>query len=170
MKKTLILLAVLAAAALILGGLAYASSRYNIQAVTDAIRAIGKPSYSEESRSLIDAADERIAALDPNLHLEEKIGNFDGLKAAKVTYVEQAIVRMYRAIRDRQDESLIREYLADAEAACSQYLTEADRSLVHNYQDLADAREKYGAGNQAAPADEAPAPAGQPVEIDLCGV
>ena len=36
----------------------------------------------------------RRPGLDPNLHLEEKIENLDVLKSAKVTYVEQAIIRI----------------------------------------------------------------------------
>ena len=58
--------------------------------------------------------------------------------------MEQAIIRMYRAIRDKQDETVIREYYADAEEAFSHYLTEEDIPLVHNWKDLTDAREKYG--------------------------
>ena len=95
MKKQLRLLIALTVAALIIGGLAYASARYGVETVTRAIDAIGKVTYSEESRASIDAADEKISALDPNLHLTEKIGNISVLKAAKVTYVEQAIIRMY---------------------------------------------------------------------------
>ena len=51
---------------------------------------------------------------------------------------------MYRAVRDKQDESVIKEYLADVEEAFDHYLTEEDIPLIHNYQDLIDAREKYG--------------------------
>lgn len=170
MTKEVKLLIILTAVALILGGLVYASARYNIKAVSDAISAIGKPTYSEESRGLIDAADERISGLDPNLHLDEKIENLDALKSAKVTYVEQAIIRLYRAIRDKQDEAVIRQDLADAEEAFSSYLTEADIPLVHNYRDLADAREKYGEKNSPAPVTELQIIPSQPVEIDLCGV
>lgn len=170
MKKQLKLLAVLAAVTLILGGLALASSRYNINAVTDAISAIGKVTYSEESRKLIDTADERIRGLDPNLHLEEKIANIDALKSAKAAYAEQAIIRMYRSIRDKENETVIRAYLADAEEAFSAYLTEADIPLVHNFQDLADAREKYGEQNTQAPETNLQNTTSQPMEIDLCGV
>ena len=168
MKKQLYLLIVFTVIALVIGGLAYASARYGIKAATRAIDAIGKVTYTEESRALIDAADEKIAVLDPNLHLTEKIGSFNALKAAKVTYVEQAIIRMYRAVRDKQDEETIKQYLSDAEEAFSRYLTEEDAPLVHNYQDLIDARAKYG-----NPAGELPGcdlkqaePTGN--TIDLC--
>ena len=144
MKKQLKLLIIPAVIALVLGGLVLASSQYSVNRITESIDAIGKVTYSGESRKLIDAADERIAGLDPNLHLDRRIGNLDTLKSAKVTYVEQAIIRMYRAIRDKQDETVIREYYADAEEAFSHYLTEADIPLVHNWKDLTDAREKYG--------------------------
>ena len=144
MKKQIRLLIALIVFALVIGGLTYASARYSITSATDAIDAIGKVSFWDESRRLIDEADEKLAALDPNLHLTEKIENIESLKAAKVTYVEQAIIRMYRAVRDKQDESVIKEYLADAEEAFDHYLTEEDLPLIHNYQDLIDAREKYG--------------------------
>ena len=144
MKKQIRLLIALIVIALVIGGLTYASARYSITSATDAIDAIGKVSFSDESRRLIDEADEKLAAFDPNLHLTEKIENIESLKAAKVTYVEQAIIRMYRAVRDKQDESIIKEYLADAEEVFDHYLTEEDIPLIHNYQDLIDAREKYG--------------------------
>jgi Type IV secretory pathway, TrbF components len=144
MKKQIRLLIALIVIALVIGGLTYASARYSITSATDAIDAIGKVSFSDESRRLIDEADEKLAALDPNLHLTEKIENIESLQAAKVTYVEQAIIRMYRAVRDKQDESVIKEYLADVEEAFDHYLTEEDIPLIHNYQDLIDAREKYG--------------------------
>ena len=144
MKKQLRFLIALIVIALVLGGLTYASARYGVKSTAEAIDAIGKVSFSEESCRLIDEADEKIAALDPNLHLEGKIKNIDSLKAAKVTYVEQAIIRMYRAVRDKQDEETIKQYLADAEEAFGHYLTENDIPLIHNYQYLIDAREKYG--------------------------
>ena len=151
MKRQLRLLAALTLIALIIGGLVFALVRYGVKDVTKAIDAVGKVTYSAESRALIDAADKKIAALDPNLHLTEKVKNIDILKAAKVTYVEQAIIRMYRAVRDKQDEDTIKQYLSDAEEAFSHYLTEEDIPLVHNYQDLIDARAKYG-----NPTDEPP--------------
>ena len=86
------MLAVLAAVAVVIGVLAYASARYSVSSIKKSIDAIGKVSYSEESRRLIDAADEKLNALDPNLHLDGKIENISVLKAAKVTYVEQAII------------------------------------------------------------------------------
>ena len=144
MKKQLHLLIALLVIALVIGGLTYASARYNIKSAANAIASIGKVNFSEESRRLIDEADKKIAVLDPDLHLTDQIENIESLKAAKVTYVEQAIIRMYRAVRDRQDESVIREYLADAEEAFEHYLNEEDIPLIHNYQDLIDAREKYG--------------------------
>ena len=144
MKKQLRLLIALTVIALVVGGLTYTSARYSVRSATDAINSIGKVSFSEESRKLIDKADEKLIALDPDLHLTDKIENIGSLKAAKVTYVEQAIIRMYRAVRDKQDESVIKEYLKDAEEAFTHYLTEEDIPLVHNYQDLLDAREKYG--------------------------
>lgn len=168
MKKQIILLIVLVAIALVIGGLAYASARYSVKAVTKAIDDIGKLSYSEESRALIDAADERLAALDPNLHLTDKVGNIDTLKAAKVTYVEQAIIRLYRAVRDKQGEDTIKEYLADAEEAFAHYLTEEDIPLVHNYNDLSDARAKYGEKTDPLPGNNLREQVPQETEIELC--
>ena len=144
MKKRWLIRCALLVIALVIGGLTYASARYNIKSAANAIASIGKVNFSEESRRLIDEADKKIAVLDPDLHLTDQIENIESLKAAKVTYVEQAIIRMYRAVRDRQDESVIREYLADAEEAFEHYLNEEDIPLIHNYQDLIDAREKYG--------------------------
>lgn len=168
MKKQLRLLIALTVAALIIGGLAYASARYGVETVTRAIDAIGKVTYSEESRASIDAADEKISALDPNLHLTEKIGNISVLKAAKVTYVEQAIIRMYRAVRDKQDEYTIKQYLADAEEAFSHYLTEDDIPSVHNYQDLLDARAKYGGKSDKLPGENLKEKFKQETTLDLC--
>lgn len=168
MKKQLKILIVLVIVALILGGLVLATSSYNVNAITDGISAIGKVTWSEESRKQIDAVDDRIATLDPDLHLEEKVQNLDELKNAKVKYVEQAIIRLYKSIRDKQDEETIRQYLADAEEAFSHYLTDADIPLIHNYKDLTDAREKYGNPEGAAQDNSKPnnqQPAGP---IELC--
>ena len=168
MKKQLKILIILIVIALILGGLVIASAQYGVKAVTDAVNDIGQVTYSEETRRLIDAADEEIGRLDPNLHLTERVENIDDLKAAKVKYVEMAIKRLYIAVRDRKDETLIREYLADAEEAFSHYLTEADIPLIHNYQDLEDARKKYadqtGPVNKTNEAD--PVAPSQP--LNLC--
>lgn len=168
MKKQLKILIALVAAALVLGGLVIASAQYSIKAITDGIDAIGKVTWSEESRERIDAVDLKIGKLDPNLHLTEKIGNLDTLKAAKVTYVEQAIIRLYRAVRDKEDEAVIRQYLTDAEEAFSHYLTEADIPLVHNYQDLADAKEKYGENNDPEAGNGGPEEAPKSIPVELC--
>ena len=168
MKKQLKILIVLVIAALILGGLVLATSSYNVKTITDGISAIGKVTWSEESRKRIDEVDERIASLDPDLHLDEKVENLDELKNAKVKYVEQAIVRLYKSIRDKQGEETIRQYLDDAEEAFSHYLTEADIPLIHNYKDLTDAREKYGNQEGAAQDNGNPYKL-QPAEpIELC--
>ena len=168
MTKQLRLLAVLAAIAVVIGVLAYASARYSVSSITKSIDAIGKVSYSEESRRLIDAADEKLNALDSNLHLDGKIENISVLKAAKVTYVEQAIIRMYRAARDKQDEETIKQYLADAEEAFDHYLTEEDIPLVHNYQDLLDVREKYGDKTEKLPGKDLKDRSPGKTTIDLC--
>ncbi|MBQ8082215.1 MAG: hypothetical protein IJ240_10025 [Clostridia bacterium] len=169
MKKQLRLLIALVIVGAVLGVLAYASAQYSAEGIRRAIDAIGEVTYSEESRALIDAADEALAAADPNLTLGEKAGNLATLSAAKAEYVRLAIKRMYIAIRDKQPEATIREYLSDAETAFSRYLTEADAGLVSNYKDLTDARAKYGAkaaDNILSIPNIAPA---QTVEIDLCG-
>ena len=100
--------------------------------------------------------------------LTEKIGNISVLKAAKVTYVEQAIIRMYRAVRDKQDEYTIKQYLADAEEAFSHYLTEDDIPSVHNYQDLLDARAKYGGKSDKLPGENLKEKFKQETTLDLC--
>ena len=153
MKKQIRLLIVLLIMALLIGTLAYASGKYSVKSIQDAIDRIGEVTYSEESRTLIDAVDEKIDALDPNLHLDAKVENIDVLRAAKVRYVEQAIIRLYRAVRDKQDEDTIKSYLSDAEEAFSHYFSEEESSLIHNYQDLLDAREKYSEPDSGKPID-----------------
>ncbi len=165
MKKQIRTLIILTVIALIIGGLALASAQYNVKAITDAISTIGRVTFSEESRKLIDAADERIAGLDPNLHLEERIETLGILKSAKVTYAEQAIIRMYRAIRDKQSETVIRHYYTDAEEAFRRYLTEEDIPLVHNWQDLADAREMYGEDEKGPEETKETKQQAEPVEL-----
>lgn len=168
MKKELKILIALAAVSLVLGGLAFASSQYSVKALTDDINAIGKVSYSEESRRLIDAADDRLAKPDPNLHLDQRAENIDALKSAKVTYVEQAIIRLYRSIRDHHGEDEIREYLADAEEAFTRYLTPGDVPLIHNFKDLTDARKKYGEPEESGTRDFDPGVTVKETPIELC--
>lgn len=164
--KWVILLAVVGAA---LGALSFASAQYSADSARAAIDAIGEVSYSEETRERIDAAQAILAEADPDLHVENQVANLEVLDAARREYARLAIKRLYVAIRDGEDEALIREYLGDAEEAVSRYLTDGEAEQLSNYADLLSARAKYSddAPAQAAPVKAAPAAA---VEVDLCGL
>ncbi len=168
MKRKIMLLAALILIAGIIGVLALASANHGVQAITDAIDAIGDVTYSDESRVRIDRADAAIAAADPNLHLTDRVENLERLREAKVRYTERAITRLYRAWRDKEPEETILLYLADAREAYDHYFTAEDAGLIHNYQDLTDIEARYAdklTTDTPAGAPESPA---EPQEIELC--
>ena len=172
MKKSLIALAVLAVIALILGGLALASASHGVKTVTDAIAAIGEPAFNEETRARIDAADAAIAALDPDLHLTDRVENLAGLRQAKIAYVVDAIKQLTRAGRREAgktvDEDEVRRLLAQAEEAFARYFTADDAADIGNYNNLVKYREEYGDAAPAAPAFQNLNPPDQAEPIDLC--
>ena len=170
MKSQIRLLIILIMLGTVLGAMALASTQYSADEVKKAIEAIGEVSYSDESRLLIDAAVEALNQAGANLSLEGRVDNLDQLEAAKVEYVRLAIKRLYISIRDRQPQDTIREYLADAEAAYSYYLTEADSGKVRNFADLVNAREKYGNKMPQTAAPTLQTAPEQEVTIELCGI
>ena len=175
MKRKIMLLVILVVLAAIFGALTLISSNRNAKTITEAIDAIGEVEFTPESRALIDAADEAIARTDKNLRLEDKVENISALTDAKVKYVEKAIIRLYRAYRDKtkgddsiSDEALL-EYIRDARGAFDLYFTESDASLIHNYKDLTDIESKYA--GELAPASspfDAPKLDNPAEEIELC--
>ena len=166
MKKPIRLLLLLLVLALVLGALAYFSARWQARRITDAIEAIGRVEYSDETKARLDAADAALAAADENLHLEEKLPQLQVLKDAKVEYVKLAIKDMYLAIRDKEATEIIEEKLARAEEAFASCLSEEDAPLVKNYADLEAARAKYGPDAAAQPpVVAAPQPVAAP---ELC--
>ena len=169
MKNQIRLLIILIVLGTVLGAMALASTQYSADTVKKAIEAIGEVSYSAESRALIDAAVEALNQAGANLSIEGRVDNLDQLEAAQVEYVRLAIKRLYISIRDSQPTDTIREYLADAEAAYSRYLTEADAGKVRNFADLANAREKYGDKLPQTLTPSLELPTQQEVTIDLCG-
>lgn len=166
--KIVIILVILA---IIFLSLSIASALYSVNRAADAIDAIGTVEYTQESKARIDAAEEAYEALDKNLGLQNKIGNADVLSHAKEEYVRLAIKKMYLAIKQGEENELISTYIADARAAFDTYFTEADSSLVSNYEDLTDAEANFSNQNQpsteVSPQNTSPDEE-EEEEIELC--
>ena len=169
MKNQIRLLIILIVLGTVLGAMALASTQYSADKVKKTIEAIGVVSFSDESRLLIDTAVETLKQAGANMSIEDRVDNLDQLEAAQVEYVRLAIKRLYISIRDSQPEDTIREYLADAEAAYTHYLTDADSGKVRNLADLVNAREKYGDKTPQIAAPTLQFAPQQEVTIDPCG-
>lgn len=170
MKKLTITLAVLAVVFL---GLAFLSASYSVSRTISAIDAIGQVSFDEASREKIDLAESFYGALDPNLHLEDRISNLSALADAKSEYVRLAIktalVKEQRKTAEGYTDEDILEAVDQAQEALETYYPSEDYSALENYEDLLALEAQYaGSGSSASAAAPAPAASGESETIELC--
>lgn len=149
-KKSTILVIVLAALTAVFLILSIVSAVYNVNATIKSIDAIGTVEYTEESKELIDDANDRYEGLDTNLNLQSYVTNADVLEDAKVRYVELVIIDLYLLTQDDEaDESDIVAAIEAAREAYDSYFDEDESDLIGNYSDLTDAESVYGSGTSS---------------------
>ncbi len=173
MKKTAIVLAVLAALFL---GLSAASASTSVSRAEDAIAALSEVHFDEETREKLDTAIAYYDGLDTNIHLDQKVANIDALEAAKQEYVrlaiQTAVVMDQRKAADGHTDAETAAAVEAAREAADTYCPSPECEEIDNYADLVALEAKYTAepaSGTVPDADSAAAPADEGgEEIELC--
>jgi hypothetical protein len=148
MKK---LTVILAGFAVVFLALAVVSANYSVSRTQTAIEAIGKVSYDASSRDKLDRAIGYLNALDPNLHLDERISNTETLEEAKLEYVrlaiKTAVVKDQRKAADGYTDEEIAQAVTEAREALDQYCDAGACATLENYSDLLSLEQQYTASD-----------------------
>jgi hypothetical protein len=152
------------------------TANYSLKQAKNSIAAIGKVTYSEESKTLIDQAVADYEALDQTVGLTttfstvvDKKVNYSALLNAKAEYVRLAIktatVAEQRKVADGYTTEDLIAFVSAARKAADDYFTD-DFSAVENYADLQKLEERYGVTNEGD--GETDTPSDKTDEIELC--
>jgi hypothetical protein len=134
------------------------TASYSLGRAKNSIAAIGKVTYSEESKALIDQAVADYDALDQTVGLTttfstavDKNVDYATLLNAKAEYVRLAIktatVAEQRKVADGYTTEDLIAFVNAARKAADDYFTD-DFSAVENYADLQRLEERYGVKNE----------------------
>jgi hypothetical protein len=151
------------------------TASYSLKQAKNSIAAIGKVTYSEESKALIDQAVADYDALDRTVGLTttfssavDKHVDYTALQSAKAEYVRLAIktatVAEQRKVADGYTTEDLIEFVNAARKAADDYFTD-DFSAVENYADLQRLEERYGVASKDETSDT---PSEKTEEIELC--